>query len=331
MAKPVALITGISGQDGSYLSELLLKNGYRVVGITRDPARRFSLNIAHLEGKIELVDSSYETHHLAEILAAVKPTEVYNFAGQVYVSKSWEMVDETFRASGVIPTHLLEAILKVDRSIRYFQASSSEIFYPSGDTPLTEATPLAPYNPYGCTKAYAHHMVTSYRRNYGLFAVNGVFFNHESPRRHENFAAKKAVRAAVRIKLGKEKTLQFGNASVIRDFGYAPDYVDACWRMLKAAKPEDYLICTGQSYSLEHVLRSVFGRLGLDFEKHVQADPRYFRLHEPLAVYGSSAKIRQDLGWKPTVDLEQMLDRMIQFEMKFQQGLEKDYAHEHPV
>lgn len=328
--KKKVLITGISGQDGSYLADLKLGEGFEVIGLTRDPGLAHGPNLAHLKGKITLLPCTYEQADLERILSSVKPDEIYNFAGQTYVTKSWEMQEETLRASAVLPTLLLEAIVRTNRKAKFFQASSCEVYSLRSGEVFHEDTPLTPGNPYGCAKAYAQNMVAAYRHSYGLFAVSGVLFHHESPRRHENFASQKVVRQAVRIKLGLESKLVLGNMEVSRDWGYAPDYVRAASLMLSRPAPQDYVICTGEQNSLRNLVELTFEMLGLDYRKHVTLDPGLVRPSEPLAIQGSSARARKELGWAPSVSFRQMLEKMVHMQLALQQGQTKDFSDEHP-
>lgn len=326
-----ALITGISGQDGSYLAEFLLGKGYRVVGLTRDPAATFSQNIKHLEGKIELKYCSYEQAQLADLIAQTKPSELYNCAGQTYVAKSWEMVDETWRASALLPVHILEALVKVDRRIRFFQASSVEVYSNVGpDVTIQEKTPIMPGTPYGCSKAFAQNMLAAYRKNYELFAVSGILFHHESPRRPESFVSRKVVKAAVELKLGKQKKLKLGNLKVKRDWGYAPDFVRGMHASLQTANPKDYIFCTEAVHSLEHMVETVFRAVDLNYKDHIDIDQSLFRPHEPSVMKGSCQLAKEVLDWKPSRSFEQMLTSMVNVEMKLQTGEQKDYQNENP-
>jgi len=328
--RQVALITGINGQDGSYLAELLVSKGYQVYGITRDPAVPYSLNLQHLAGKVTLVSSSYELHQLMDIIKNIRPTEIYNLAGQSYVSKSWEMVEETFKSLAVIPSRLLEAILANDRSTRFLQASSSELFCPGETDRLGETFPISPYNPYGCAKTFAHCMVSAYRREHGLFAVNAILFPHESPRRHPNFAFKKIVRTAVAIKCGSKEKLKLGNLYVLRDWGYAPEYVSAMHRMMSAEMPEDYCLCTGKTKSVQDVVQATFDYLGLDWQGHIEVAPALCRTNEPEIIVGDGSKAARDLNWAPTVCVEETIKRVVDFEIRMYSGQEKDYKNECP-
>lgn len=318
MNKKTALITGINGQDGSYLAELLLKKDYRIIGLTRDPATKPTDNTKHIYKKIEMRYCTYDLHSVSEVIDSVQPDEVYNFAGQTYVGKSWEMLDETFQASGILPCYFLEAIARLNRKIKFFQASSSEIFYPALKEKLTEKSILAPHNPYGCSKAFAHNMVKSYRQNYGLYAVNGILFNHESERRHENFLCKKIVRTAARIKLGIEDQLVIGNTQLIRDWGYAPDYMEAVHKMLHMSEPEDLIIASGVSHSIESIARQALELLDLDYDKYVRVDPTLFRPFEAPEICVDIENTKAKINWSPKTSFSQMFKIMVDHELALQ-------------
>ena len=328
--RKTALITGISGQDGSYLAELLLQKGYEVIGITRDPAALFGLNLAHLEGKLKLLHSSYELISLIDLLTRVRPSEIYNCAGQTYVSKSWEMLDETFKASAILPCNLLEAIIRVDKGIRFFQASSCEVFALGTGIAFTEETQIAPANPYGCSKAFAQNMVACYRHNYGIYAVNGILFHHESPRRHENFVSRKVVKRAVSIKLGRDKELTLGNMDVARDWGYAPDVAIAIEKMMRMDSPQDLVICSGEAHPLRKLVQTVFELLDLDYTKYICTHESFVRASEPSIISGSNEKARNALDWQPRTSFRQMLEKMVDYEMRLQTGQEHDFGNERP-
>jgi len=324
------IITGITGQDGSYLSEYFLSQGHEVYGFTRDPDTKCSKNIEHLKGKVKLIYTNYDPYSLIDLLKQIKPTEIYNFAGQSSINKSWEMIEDTIHATAILPIHLLEAIVRVDKGIKFFQPSSCEIFSAKEDEVLTENSAIATVSPYGCSKAFAQNMLSAFRKKYNLFAATGIVFHHESPRRHENFVSRKVVRAAVLIKLGLEKQLALGNLSVERDWGYAPDYVVAMAKMMSLSAPQDLVLCTGETHKLEHLVEQVFSLLDLDYKKYVKSDPVFFRATEPKSVRGSNKKAHDLLDWQPRVNFSAMLKKMVDFEMKLQTGKEKDYENENP-
>lgn len=319
MAKKRALIAGITGQDGSYLAELLLEKGYQVIGLTRDISRRWSSNIEQLRARIELHYCAYTEHSITEAVQKHLPSEIYNLTGQTYVGKSWELIPETIQNTGVVPTYFLGAILEVDRAIRFFQASSSEIFSPNDGEILTESSPIAPTNPYGCSKAFAHQMVASFRRYHGIYAVNGILFNHESPRRNDDFLSKKVTRTAVAIKLGKESELVLGNLKAARDWGYARDYADAIYRMMHLQVPCDLIISTGKVHTVEDMAAAVFQELGMDWRKYVRCDPALLRAFETLCVYGSNRRIEELTGWAPKTSFNEMIKLMVADETQRQQ------------
>lgn len=329
MAKKTALILGISGQDGSYLAEFLLQDGYKVFGTTRNSATVFGENLKHLKGKITLFHTAYDTASLVDILRKVRPQEVYNFAGQTYVTKSWDLLHDTVQSSPVLVSNILEAIVRVDTKIKFFQASSCEIFSQRSGI-ITEETPIAPGNPYGCGKAYAKHLVSCFRDRYGMYAVTGILFNHDSPRRHEDFVSRKIVKRAVAIKLGKGKELSLGNTSVLRDWSYAPDIVRAVARMMRMKAPQDLVLASGHTHSVQEMVDVVFELLELDSEVHIRTDRTLFRSSEPAAIYASSKRAKVALKWKPEVAFHDILKRMVAYEMRLQTGDEIDFRNERP-
>lgn len=329
--RPVALIAGISGQDGSYMAELLLANGYKVYGITRDPSLSMTKNVHHLANSITLVYSSYELHQLVDIIKETRPSEIYNFAGQSYVSKSWGMVEETINSQGILTGRILEAILATDPSIRFLNASSSEIFTPINDDQLDESSLIQPYNPYGCGQALGHCMVDAYRNSRGIFAVNAILFPHESPRRNSNFAFKKIINAAVAIKSGSKERLKLGNLHVRRDWGYAPSFVIAMHAMLIADNPENLCLCTGQARSVQDVVKQTFCYLQLDWQDHVDVDESLLRVSEPKTICGNPNGAISKLGWTSALPFDDMISRVTDFEMKVVRGLEVDYRNECPI
>ncbi len=309
------IISGVTGQDGSYLADLLVGLGLRVVGLTRDPGLLFSENIGHLQGRMTLCYTPYSFQSILEIVERVRPAKIFNLAGQSYVIKSWEMLDETITASGTIPCYFLEAIVRTDPEIKFFQASSAEIYSPDDGQGLHEGSPILPRTPYGCAKAMAHHMVASYRENYGIFAVNGILFNHESPRRRANFLSRKIVREAVRIKRGLSQELRLGNLEIRRDWGYAPEYVDAMSRMLEMERSEDLIVASGVVHSVRHMADVVFSQLDLDYRDYVVSDETLFRPFEPPITRGISDRAREVLGWRPQVSFEEMMAILVEDEL----------------
>ena len=305
--KKVALISGISGQDGSYLADYLLAGGYEVIGLTRAQDGLFSERINHLSDRIKIIKTDYKFSSLREIFSEVRPSEYYNMAAQSYVGKSWLMVDETIQASGLLPINALRAIVAEEIDTRFFQASSSEIYTPTSSVAISEGSNIRPSTPYGCSKALAHQMVIAYRENYDLYAVNGIFFSHESPRRGKDFLTMKVINAALDIKAGKSQTVKLGNLDVERDWGDARDYVEAAHLMMQQDNANDYHICTGKLHSVRDIVDFVFLQFGMNYKDHVISDHSLVRSNEAKSVLGSNLKIRKDLGWVPTRDFDQML------------------------
>jgi len=315
-----ALITGITGQDGSYLAELLLAKGYEVHGIIRRSSTFNTTRIDHLYKDFHEKDVRMFLYHgdltdgmgLREILTRVKPEEVYNLAAQSHVRVSFDQPVYTATVDALGTIMLLEAIRDTGLSVRYYQASSSEMFGKVAETPQNETTPFHPRSPYGCAKVYAFWQTINYRESYNMFACNGILFNHESPRRGETFVTRKITRAATRIKEGLQEKLYLGNLDAKRDWGFAGDYVEAMWLMLQQDKPDDYVIATGQTHSVREFLDEVFGYLELDWEKYVRIDPRYFRPAEVDILLGDPSKAKKMLGWKPKVGLKELAKMMVE-------------------
>jgi GDPmannose 4,6-dehydratase len=319
-----ALITGITGQDGSYLAEFLLAKDYEVHGIIR---RSSSFNTSRLE---QIYVDPHQSgarlflHHgdlvdgigLREILTRVRPDEVYNLAAQSHVKVSYDQPAYTVQVVALGAMNLLEAIRDLGLPIRYYQASSSEQYGKVVETPQTEKTPFYPRSPYACAKVYAHWQTVNYREAYGIFACNGVLFNHESPRRGETFVTRKITRAATRIKEDLQKKLFLGNLDAKRDWGFAGDYVEAMWLMLQHDKPDDYVIATGETHSVREFLDEVFGLLGLNWQEHVEVDQRYFRPAEVDLLLGDSGKARRVLGWKPKIAFKQLAKMMTEADLE---------------
>lgn len=307
-----ALITGIGGQDGSLLAELLLAQGYAVVGTTR-PGSEPSDGLRALAGSIEVVE--LDLRRVEDIPAAVEraqPDEVYNLASISLVPRSWEDPVAVLDVCGRGAVAILEAVRSLDSSIRVFQASSAEIFGQPAESPQTERTPLAPLSPYGAAKAYAHAVVGAYRRRYGLHASAGILFNHESPRRPPEFVTRKVTRAAAAISLGLEREVRLGTLSARRDWGYAGDYVRAMWLAARAAEADDYVIASGEAHSVEELVATAFGHVGLDWRDHVRADPELQRGVTEIALQvGDSTRARERLGWEPEVGFEQLVHLMV--------------------
>jgi GDPmannose 4,6-dehydratase len=312
-----ALITGIGGQDGSYLAELLLEEGYEVVGLVRPAATGYE-NVARLEGQIELYEADLLNQtSLAQALRAARPTEIYNLAAPSFVPTSWERPVQTAEFAAVGATAMLEAVRAVDRSIRFYQASSSEIFGEPSETPQTERTPLAPVTPYGVAKAYAHFIVHSYRRLYGVFACSGILYNHESPRRPLEFLPRKVAHGAAAISLGQQEELVLGDLDARRDWGYAKDYVRAMWLMLQQDEPDDYVVATGQDHSVRELVQCAFARVGLDWQQHVRVDPALARGAAELhRLVGDAAKAHARLAWQPEVDFTQLVHLLVDADLE---------------
>jgi GDPmannose 4,6-dehydratase len=309
---PTALITGVTGQDGSYLAELLLSKGYRVVGIVRRSSTTPYERIAHLVDRVELVSADLlDQHSLVEAIVACAPDEIYNLAAQSFVQTSWTqpVLTGEFTALGV--TRMLEAVRRVAPKARYYQASSSEQFGKVLETPQRETTPFYPRSPYGVAKVYGHWITVNYRESYGLYAVCGILFNHESPRRGLEFVTRKVTDAAARISLGLERELRLGNLDARRDWGFAGDYVDAMWRMLQPSSPDDYVVGTGETHSVRDLCELAFARVGLDWQKYVVQDERFFRPAEVDLLVADPAKARTRLGWAPSVSFRQLIEMMV--------------------
>ena len=312
MAQKIALITGITGQDGSYLAELLLAQGYQVCGMVRRSSTENFQRIEHLRDKIQLHQGDLLDHtSLAKILEQTRPTEVYNLAAQSFVPTSWQqpVLTAEFTALGV--TRLLDAIRQTCPQARFYQASSSEMFGKVRETPQSETTPFYPRSPYGVAKVYGHYITVNYRESYGLFACSGILFNHESPRRGLEFVTRKITHGAARIKLGLDKELRLGNLQAKRDWGFAGDYVRAMWLMLQQDQADDYVIGTGQTHSVEEFVAVAFDHVRLDWKKHVVVDPQFYRPAEVDLLLANPAKAQERLGWKPELSFEQLVTRMV--------------------
>lgn len=322
--KKVALVTGITGQDGSYLTELLLSKGYHVCGIVR---RSSSFNTGridhlyqdpHLRGsRLRLIFGDLtDGSSLNQILKTVKPAEIYNLASQSHVRVSFDIPEYTAEVTALGTIRLLDAIKESKIETKFYQASSSEMFGKARETPQTEKTPFHPRSPYAVAKVYAHWITVNYRESYDIFACNGILFNHESPRRGRTFVTRKIAEGAVRIKLGMQDKLFLGNLDAKRDWGYAGDYVEAMWLMLQQPKPDDYVISTGKNYSVREFLDEAFRYLDMDWHKYVEIDPRYFRPSEVDSLLGDASKARKFLGWKPKVNFKQLVQMMVDSEME---------------
>ena len=313
MSTPRAIVTGIAGQDGPYLAELLLDRGYEVIGIVRTSPDDHYANLDSVRDRVELVQANLlDRDALAAVLREHAPHEIYNFASPSFVPISWEqpVVTAEFAAVGV--TSLLEAVRAVDPTVRVYQASSSEIFGEPSEVPQTESTPLSPVTPYGVAKAYGHFIVRSYRRRYGLHASCGILYNHESPRRPVDFLPSKVAHAAAAISLGLESELPLGDLAAQRDWGYAGDYVEAMWLMLQQDEPEDYVIATGMLHTVEQLVELAFARVGLEWRDHVRVDPALLRGQAELHhLVGDASRARERLGWKPKVGFEELVALLV--------------------
>ncbi|HET9938878.1 MAG TPA: GDP-mannose 4,6-dehydratase [Gaiella sp.] len=313
-----ALVTGVGGQDGSLLARLLLEQGYEVAGVVRREPAAYAEALAPLEGRVRLVPANLlDRASLAAALRETRPSEVYNLAAPSFVPRSWDEPILTAEFAAVGATSMLEAIREVDPSIRFYQASSSEIFGEPRETPQTEATAPSPLTPYGVAKAYAHFISASYRRRYGMFTCCGILYNHESPLRPVDFLPRKVSRAAAAISLGLEHELVLGDLSARRDWGYAGDYVRAMWLMLQHDEPGDYIVATGVSHSVEELVACAFETVGLDWRDHVRTDPALFRgraeLHD---LVGDATKARETLGWRPGVDFAELVALLVRADLE---------------
>jgi GDPmannose 4,6-dehydratase len=317
-----ALITGITGQDGSYLAELLLEKGYEVYGMVRRSSTINYERINHIQDRVKLVQGDLlDQNSLLEALRISEPDEVYNLAAQSFVPTSWNqpVLTGEFTALGV--TRLLESIRAINPKIRFYQASSSEMFGKIKETPQNENTPFYPRSPYGVAKVYAHWITVNYRESYGMFCCSGILFNHESPRRGLEFVSRKVTHGVARIKLGLQKELRMGNLEARRDWGFAGDYVEAMWLMLQQDEPEDYVIATGISHSVKDLIRIAFEHVDLDWEKYVVIDPKFFRPAEVDYLLGNPQKAKTKLGWQPKVTFEELIKMMVDHDLQLNQKL----------
>ena len=320
-----ALITGISGQDGSYLAELLIEKGYEVHGVVRRSSSLNRQRIDHLFGPAadehadgrrlhygDLTDAS----SINRLLREVRPDEIYNLGAQSHVKVSFEIPEYTAETAGVGTLRLLEGIRETGTTPRFYQAGSSEMFGRVQETPQKETTPFYPRSPYAAAKVYAHWIAVNYREAYGMFICNGILFNHESPRRGENFVTRKITRGVAAIKAGLQDELRLGNLDAKRDWGFAKDYVDAMWRMLQADAPDDYVVATGETHTVREFCEIAFGHAGLDYEKYVKVDPQYFRPTEVDLLLGDATKAQKALSWKPTITFEQLVHLMVDADIR---------------
>ena len=312
MTQKTALITGITGQDGSFLAELLLEKGYRVCGTVRRSSTENYSRISHIQDKISLIPADLlDQYSLIDALHQTRPDEIYNLGAQSFVPTSWgqPVLTGEFTALGV--TRVLEAIRLVDRTIRFYQASSSEMFGKVQEVPQRETTILYPRSPYGVAKVYGHYITINYRESYNIFACSGILFNHESERRGLEFVTRKVTDGAARIKLGMATELRLGNLTAKRDWGYAKDYVEAMWLMLQQSEPDDYVIATGETHSVEDLVATAFSHVGLDWQKYVVTDPAFVRPAEVDLLIGDPTKAREKLGWTPKTSFRQLVELMV--------------------
>jgi len=319
-----ALVTGITGQDGSYLAEFLLSKGYEVHGIIRRSSSFNTQRLEHIYQDPHQEDARLYLHYgdltdssvLSRLLLDIEPDEIYNLGAQSHVRTSFDLPEYTAEVTGLGTVRLLEAMRETGVQPRFYQASSSELYGKVQEVPQSEATPFYPRSPYACAKAYAFHLTRNYREAYGLFAVNGILFNHESPRRGETFVTRKITRAVGRIKQGLQDKLYLGNLDARRDWGYAPEFVEAMWLMLQADTPEDYVIATGETHSVREFLEHAFGHVELDWERYIELDPRYERPTEVDLLIGDPRKAKRDLGWEPRVKFEELVQIMVDADLE---------------
>jgi len=312
-----ALITGITGQDGSYLAEFLLDKGYEVAGVVRRSSSEKFERIERIRDRITILQA--DLHDLTSLIDAVRdfrPEEFYNLAAQSFVPTSWSQPVLTGDFTGLGVTRALDAVRQVDSSIRFYQASSSEMFGKVQEIPQKEDTPFYPRSPYGVAKVYGHWITVNYRESYDLFACSGILFNHESPRRGLEFVTRKISHAVARIKLGLQDELRLGNLDARRDWGFAGDYVQAMWRMLQADTPDDYVVATGETHSVRQFCEKAFGHVDLDWEKYVKVDERFYRPAEVDQLIGDPAKARKQLGWEPEVSFEGLVQMMVDADLE---------------
>lgn len=319
-----ALVTGITGQDGSYLAEFLLEKGYEVIGMVRRTSTVNFDRIKHIQEKVTIVPGDLlDQVSLIEILQEHRPQEVYNLAAQSFVPTSWNQPVFTGEVTALGVTRLLDAIRIVDPEIRFYQASSSECFGKVRESPQNEETPFYPRSPYGVAKVYGHWITINYRESYNIFACSGLLFNHESPRRGLEFATRKISYGAAKIKLGLANELRMGNLEARRDWGYAGDYVRAMWLMLQQEKPDDYVVATGEAHSVRDFLEQAFGYLALDYRDYVVVDPQFIRPAEVDYLVGDATKAREVLGWEPTVSLPELVRMMVDADLTLLSGEKK--------
>ena len=316
-ARRRALITGITGQDGSYLAEFLLEKGYQVYGMVRRSSTESFERIAHLRDRIDIREGDLlDQLSLIMLLRDIDPHEVYNLAAMSFVPTSWEQPILTGEVTALGATRLLEAIRVTDRSIRFYQASSSEMFGKVRETPQTELTPFHPRSPYGVAKTYAHYITVNYRESYGIFACSGILFNHESPRRGKQFVSRKVTDGVARIKTGLARELRLGNLDAKRDWGFAGDYVQAMWLMLQQPKADDYVVATGETHTVRELCEVAFEHAGLEWSPHVVVDPAFVRPAEVDLLIGDASKARRVLGWAPKHSFQELVRMMVDADVR---------------
>jgi len=314
---PRAIITGITGQDGSYLAELLLEKGYEVYGMVRRSSTEKFERINHIKDRIHLVQADLADQvSLLEAVGDIRPREIYNLAAQSFVPTSWNQPLLTGDTTALGVTRLLEAVRRVNKDIRFYQASSSEMFGHVRETPQTEDTPFYPRSPYGVAKVYGHWITINYRESYDMYACSGILFNHESPRRGLEFVTRKITDGVARIKLGKQSDLRLGNLDAKRDWGYAGDYVQAMWLMLQQDTPDDYVIATEETHSVRDFCELAFGRVDLDYKEFVKVDPKFYRPAEVHVLLGDCTKARKQLGWKRECSFADLVNRMVDADLE---------------
>ncbi|HSR30375.1 MAG TPA: GDP-mannose 4,6-dehydratase [Anaerolineae bacterium] len=314
---PTAIITGITGQDGSYLAEFLLEKGYDVIGMVRRSSTVTFERISHIQDDVTIIQGDlHDQSSLVDVMEKHHPDEVYNLAAQSFVPTSWSQPVLTGEVTALGVTRILEALRMVNPAARFYQASSSEMFGKVREVPQSETTPFYPRSPYGVAKVYAHWITVNYRESYDLYAVSGILFNHESPRRGLEFVTRKITYGVARIKLGLSKELRLGNLDSRRDWGYAGDYVNAMWMMLQHEKPEDFVVGTGVTHSVRELCQVAFGYVGLNYEDFVVQDPRFYRPAEVDLLVSDPTKVNTVLGWKPVVDFEGLIHRMVEADLK---------------
>ena len=331
MSKPRALITGITGQDGSYLAEFLLAKGYEVHGMVRRSSTSNFERIVHIQDRLTLDQADLlDQPSLINLVADVRPQEIYNLAAQSFVPTSWTQPVYTGDVTGLGVTRMLEAVKIVDKKIRFYQASSSEMFGDVTEVPQTEITRFRPRSPYGVAKVYAYYITVNYRESYDIFASNGILFNHGSPRRGREFVERKVSDGVARIKVGLAKELRLGNLEAKRDWGYAGDYVASMWMILQQDEPDDFVICSGKTHSVRELVELAFAHVGLDWREHVVVDPKFYRPAEVNILVGDCSKAKRELGWDLKVSFEELIGMMVDADLKRYQDL-IDRGQLHPA